>query len=408
MEINKNEDIIAYIKFYHEIKKVILTPTFDEFKIKLCKVLQIDSNLFNTLKLNYNDEDGDTIIVSSDEDYNIFLGQIKNKEVDILNIEKDENANIDINACSNSIIKFHEKINNEENEKEEEIKNNKNNLDIISNQHFEINNEKNKNIQNNKIIQDNQILINNNEHFKQNQNNIIIENDNDDNLVSPYIQKDNINNDLNRNNNINRNYINNSNNINNINNINNLNNEKNNINLNNQIYMVFPYNCNLCNQYPIIKVLYYCLVCGIPLCQECEEKLGINHRHSILKIQTKEQFDDLNTKINRNLNKKEKDDNNINEDKSNQSNIQKFANNIKDIKDSVLGALFGKNKKDENINNNFEKRIDNNQQMIPQKMNLIQLARAQYDLNGISDTQLQEAIEKSNGNIDDAIVLLMP
>jgi hypothetical protein len=40
-------------------------------------------------------------------------------------------------------------------------------------------------------------------------------------------------------------------------------------------------------------------------------------------------------------------------------------------------------------------------------MSLIQLARAQYDLNGISDNQLQEAIEKTNGNIDDAIVLLM-
>ena len=109
-------------------------------------------------------------------------------------------------------------------------------------------------------------------------------------------------------------------------------------------------------------------------------------------------------KIQGNVNKKEKSDYNNNEDNSNQSNIQKIANNIKD---SVLGAIFGKNKKDENINN-IEKGINNNQQqMIPQKMNLIQLARAQYDLNGISDAQLQDAIEKSNGNIDDAIILLM-
>ena len=84
-----------------------------------------------------------------------------------------------------------------------------------------------------------------------------------------------------------------------------------------------------------------------------------------------------------------------------------FAMIQNNIKDSVLGAIFGKNKKDENINN-IEKGINNNQQqMIPQKMNLIQLARAQYDLNGISDAQLQDAIEKSNGNIDDAIILLM-
>ena len=40
-------------------------------------------------------------------------------------------------------------------------------------------------------------------------------------------------------------------------------------------------------------------------------------------------------------------------------------------------------------------------------MSLIQLARAQYDLNGISDNKLQEALEKTKGNIDDAIALLL-
>ena len=68
MEENKNEEIIAYIKFYGEIKKVILSNTFDEFKLKLCKVLEINENLFNSLKLSYKDEDNDTISVSSEED----------------------------------------------------------------------------------------------------------------------------------------------------------------------------------------------------------------------------------------------------------------------------------------------------------------------------------------------------
>ena len=161
--------------------------------------------------------------------------------------------------------------------------------------------------------------------------------------------------------------------------------------------MVFPYNCNLCNQYPIIKVLYYCLVCSIPLCEDCEEKLGINHRHSILKVQTKEQFDDLNSKINGN--QIQENDSISQENNANQSQIQKIANNIKE---SFFG-LFGEDKKEEKKNNN----INNNAPMIPQKMSLLQLARAQYDLNGVSDDQLQEAIDKSNGNIDDAIVLLM-
>ena len=158
--------------------------------------------------------------------------------------------------------------------------------------------------------------------------------------------------------------------------------------------MVFPYTCNLCNEYPIVRVLYYCPICAIPLCQKCEEKLGINHRHSILKIQTKQQFEDLNSKLKENTNENKNIKNN--EDNSNQSTLQTIANNIKD---SFLG-IFGENKNDENRNNI-------NQQMAPQKMSLLQLARAQYDLNGITDNQLQEAIEKSNGNIEEAIVLLI-
>ena len=40
-------------------------------------------------------------------------------------------------------------------------------------------------------------------------------------------------------------------------------------------------------------------------------------------------------------------------------------------------------------------------------MNLLQLARSQYDLRGISDNQLRDAINKTNGNIDQAVILLM-
>ena len=392
MEENKNEEIIAYIKFYGEIKKVILSNTFDEFKLKLCKVLEINENLFNSLKLSYKDEDNDTISVSSEEDYNILIGQIKSKEVDIINIEKEGNANIDINACEKSILKFNEKLNKDEDNEKEEIKINNKNLNIISNQQFEINNEENNNKKYNNI-QKNEIIINNNIPNNKINNNLIIHNDND--LESPYIHYNNFNNNIQHN----KNTI-------NFNNLNYINNGNRNINLNNQTYMVFPYYCNLCNQYPIVKVLYYCLVCGIPLCQECEEKLGINHRHSILKVQTKQQYDDLQIKINGNSKEKVNIQNN-NKDNSNQSGIQKIADNFTNtIKNSVL-YLFGNDNKNENLNN-----IDNrgqiyNQPMIPQKMNLIQLARAKYDLDGISDNQLQEAIEKANGNIDDAIVLLM-
>ena len=400
MENNKNEEIIAYIKFYSEIKKIVLTPSFEEFKKKICNVLQVNENSFDSLKLSYKDDDGDTISVSSEEDYNILINQIKSKEVDIINIETDKSANIDIDACSHSILKFHEKI--DEGETVEEGKNNKNNLNIISNQQFEIHEEKNNEQKNN--VQEIKNINNN-------KNNLIIDNNNQNEIISEYFEnEDNNNNNISHKNNNNINNIHNFNNINKQNNLNNnVNNNKLNLNLNNQSYMVFPFNCNLCNEYPIVKVFYYCPVCCIPLCQKCEEKLGINHRHSILKIQTKEQFDDLNSKINGIL----KEDQNIQkeENNANKSTIQILANNLSTIKNTVMATLFGEGNNSEN-NNNINRGLNNNnnnnnKQMMPKKMSLLQIARAQYDLNGISDNQLQEAIEKTNGDIDEAIVLLM-
>ena len=418
MEDNENQEVIAYIKFYSEIKKVILTPTFEELKKKICNLMQINEDSFNSLKLSYKDEDNDIITVSSEEDYNILLAQIKNKEVDILNIESEEDGNIDINACSQSILKFHENIDKEDNEEEK-----KNNFDIISNQQFEINKEEKKENQKNNIviesIQSSRIEINENnqDQFKNKNNFDFQKNDND--LESPYLQNDINDNKLtkkhiwNNLNNFNDNNINNINNFNNnINNIN-INNNMNNNNLISQTYMVFPLSCNLCNQYPIVKVLYYCLVCNIPLCEECEDKLGINHRHSILKVQTNQQFEDLNLRINScskggnnqsNTNNNKNNNDNGNNSNANQSQIMNLFNNIKD---SVISGIFGDDKKNENINNVNQEVNNKNEQMVPQRMSLIQLARAQYDLNGVSDNQLQEAIEKTNGNIDEAVILLM-
>jgi len=406
MEDNENQEVIAYIKFYSEIKKVIMTPTFEELKKKICNLLQINEDSFNFLKLSYKDEDNDIITVSSEEDYNILLAQIKNKEVDILNIESEEDGNIDINACSHSIIKFHENIDKEDNEEEK-----KNDFDIISSQQFEINKEEKKENQKNNIvidsIQSSRIEINeNNQDQLKNKNNFDFQK-NDNDLKSPYLQNDINDNNINNINNFNKNNINTRNNINNIN----INNNMNNNNLSSQTYMVFPLSCNLCSQYPIVKILYYCLVCNIPLCEECEDKLGINHRHSILKVQTNQQFEDLNLRINScskggnsqsNNNKNNND--NKNSPNENQSQIMNIFNNIKD---SVISGIFGDDKKNENINNINQEVNNKNEQIVPQRMSLIQLARAQYDLNGVSDNQLQEAIEKANGNIDEAVILLM-
>ena len=371
------EEIIGYIQFYNEIKKVILPQTYEGLQEKLSTMLQINLDLIPLLIISYKDEDNDTVIVSSPDDYLILLEQIKNKQVKIINVEKDEKANINIDNCSKSLIKFKEK--------QDEA----NNLNIVSNQQFEINKQENKNEQNNIMINNIENNINNHQFNNMKKeleinNNIYNNIDNDlnysnseDDISSPYDQK-------------NKNLENNNNNIKIINQINNINNIGNNINANvnlNQTHLVFNLTCGLCSQYPIINVLYYCPTCSLYICPECEKKPDINHRHSILKVQTQQQYADLNEKIN-NPKVGNNSENNVN-----QSNLEKITNNIKD---SVIKFFVGNN----------EENNQPQQQNLPQQMSLIQIARAQYGLQGISDNVLEEAIRKTNGDIEKAIPLL--
>ena len=371
------EEIIGYIQFYNEIKKVILPQTYEGLQEKLSTMLQINLDLIPLLIISYKDEDNDTVIVSSPDDYLILLEQIKNKQVKIINVEKDEKANINIDNCSKSLIKFKEK--------QDEA----NNLNIVSNQQFEINKQENKNEQNNIMINNIENNINNhqfnimkkeleiNNNIYNNIDNDLNYSNSEDDISSPYDQK-------------NQNLENNNNNIKIINQINNINNIGNNINANvnlNQTHLVFNLTCGLCSQYPIINVLYYCPTCSLYICPECEKKPDINHRHSILKVQTQQQYADLNEKINN-----PKDGNNSGNN-VNQSNLEKITNNIKD---SVIKFFVGNN----------EENNQPQQQNLPQQMSLIQIARAQYGLQGISDNVLEEAIRKTNGDIEKAIPLL--
>ena len=381
MKVQNSEEINGYVQFYNEIKKIILPRTFDEFQEKLKKMLQIESDLISSLIISYRDEDNDKVMVNSGEDYLILLEQIKNKQANIIIVEKDENANIDIDNCSQSLINFKEK-----NEKNNEANNN---LNIVSNQQFEINKQENKieklniDIKNNNDInnsdknninnfeeKNNELEINNNKEFYNNIDNNLNDSNSEEEIMSPYLQKEKEQkNELNNNN------------INIINQINDINANAN-VNLN-QTYLVFNIACGLCNQFPIIKILYYCPTCSVYICPECENKPDINHRHSILKIQTQQQYSDLMEKINNSRN------GNL---ENNQSNLAKIKDNIKD---SVL-KIFGNNKEEVNIP----------QPNLASQMSIIQIARAQYGLEGISDEQLQDAIRKTNGNIENAIPLL--
>ena len=395
-EIQNKNDTIAYIKFCNEIKKIKMVDNFTEMKKKICKILQLNEESFKKLTLSYKDDDDDLIQVVTEEDYSILLDQMKTKQVDILNIEMIENSEVDINECLSSIVKFKEDFDDDENRK-----NVNNNINIVSNQCFEINKQE-----------------------KPESNFKIIEKEDDENNIN---NENNINTEK---------KINNENNISNENNINNEKNANkenkffmqgsaspfipNNNNINNSAYnipmtMVFPYNCNLCNKYPIVNVLYHCPKCSIFLCQDCEEKLGINHRHSILKAQTKQQFDDLNIKINYNINGDYSNNDNNN---SNESQIDKYAHLVKDKISDTLGGVINifhtlnnngnqnNQSNNQNANVNNVNNINNNQHTEPQQMSLIQLARTQYNLEGVTNDQLEDALKKANGNIDEAVFSL--
>ena len=128
----ENEEIIAYIQFYNEIKKVTIPPSYEALQEKLSTMLELNSDLTSTLIISYKDEDNDNVMVNSNEDYLILLEQIKNKQVNIINIEKNENSNINIDECSQNFTKFKDKI--DINDKANNIKN----FDIVSSQ-LEIN-----------------------------------------------------------------------------------------------------------------------------------------------------------------------------------------------------------------------------------------------------------------------------
>ena len=363
----ENEEIIAYIQFYNEIKKATIPSSYLSFQEKLSAMLELNSDLTSTLIISYKDEDNDNVMVSSDEDYKILLDQIKNKQVNMINVEKDENSNINIEQCSQNFAKFKDKDNKA---------NNIQNFDIVSSQ-LVINKQENKEGKNNQVIINNnireiknEIQVNNNEEIDNNNINNNLNNSNsEDEILSPYNQKEkNI-----QNNNISNQY----------NDVISFNNNVNaNVNIN-QTYLVFNLACGLCNQYPILKILYYCPTCSVYICPECEKKPDINHRHSILKVQTQQQYADLNEKI-----KKASEELNL-ENAANQSSF-------KNIKDSVLNLFKGKE----------ENNIPLQQQNLPQHMSLIQIARAQYGLQGISDNQLEAAIRNTNGDIEKAIPLL--
>ena len=370
----EEETINTKLKFYGEEIDLKLSSDYDSFINNVCNIFNISPDQFNSISLSYLDEDEDSIIISTKEDYLIFFQQVREKTVNSIIAEINEDSKIDPIAALGSAIDYKDQI-----EKANKEINNEN-----KNKNFNEINNKNQNINKNDII--NLDVSNSNQNIRNNliQNEQVIKND---------IPIDNL---------------------------------------------IFEYKCHICFIYPIICVLYYCPKCPIYFCESCYQKnqnhehniIKIESKEQLLKIKEKE-----NNEIEK---RHQKENNQNYDyyyqyyypqeyDKQNNQN-----NNIYRVHgpNEVYGPYwphwpygpfppFFPNPGFQNPINNlgnenksiFKKKksgIRKSKDLwnLMRYVKMIHQARKKYHLEGIDNKRLFEALKQAKGNIDEAVTLL--
>ena len=382
MEDVYDERVNIKLNFYGELIDYAINSDYLSFLKDLCGIFGLSMNQLNSISLSYNDEDGDVIMVSTKEDFAIFLEQAKQKVVDTLIVEVKEESNIDPISLMDSALNYQEQV--------EEA-----NANLINSNQNNINNDNN---------------INNNNNYY----------------------------------NINNNYYNYD--------YNNIQNQE----VNNEAPLVFYVECNKCQIYPLLERIYYCQQCDMCLCDECKIK-NENHEHPLLKIETEDDFEIIkkayedkvklvennnNEQIN-NINY-QNSQNYVNQNYNNQNNSNPNYNNQNNsnynnnypppnyqyippsnyINRNISHSLFpGKRinppqgirlmlRPIEKLTRKaIEKRrkrrkFENNYKYQNEIKKMVEEARKNYDLDGINDQQIINALYQTNGNIEQAIVLL--
>ena len=267
MEENNNEEEGKII--YDENEKTLVFPkNYDDLINQICSLYHF-SEEEKYINISYKDLSGDTIKISTSEEYLEFLSKIKQNiipKIIYISIRK---------SIKNKIKLYHEDIYDKDEIEEEE------NDDLFLRQgHIFSNNNKKQESQIsengafdiNKILNES-IEIKNNEEFN-------ITNEIKENFFGKEINKSVL-----------------------------------------PPVTSFPSYCTICQKFPIIKVMYYCNNCKLNLCENCEKNLGYNHRHCIYKIRNKEQYKEIinmdeieknvlirNNKYKKDLNKNKKED----------------------------------------------------------------------------------------------------
>ena len=156
-EIGENYNI--KITFNNQDIDLSIDSKFDSFIKKIFNILQISLEEINSFGLSYTDEDGDNILITTEDDYKIFFQQVKEKLVNHLIIEKNDNKKNDDN-----LNQIKENINNESNLQysNKSINNSQNKINI-SNSYINNNNisyYKNNNFENSENNKSNKIIPN--------------------------------------------------------------------------------------------------------------------------------------------------------------------------------------------------------------------------------------------------------
>ena len=146
MKEEDDEEIYEIKLFFNKQEyDLSINSSYNETLGKISQILNLNANL---LILSYDDEDGDNILVSHEEDYSIFLDQIKSNVVKCLIIELNDKSNENnINEYSNLNINEIRNINVNDNEKDNRFENINNINEINNNDLFN-----NINIQNSNIL----------------------------------------------------------------------------------------------------------------------------------------------------------------------------------------------------------------------------------------------------------------
>ena len=292
-ENNKDEEGII---IFGESEKLITFPkVYDDLINNIISLFNIPENKKSLLLISYKSLFGDSIKIYSQEEYNNFLEKLSKNDIEnILSVCIQE-------SIRNKIKSYNEDIYDKDDDEEE--KDDKYDKDDLRRGHvFEKKNEAQSNIFCGERLNINKIL---NDSFEEGQND--------------------------------------ENNINNVKDSN----DKVDIMFNNDIVKSvlppvasFPTYCNVCQKFPLVKVLYFCLNCQLFLCEDCEKNLGYNHRHCYYKIRNKEQYQEILKFENQKLYIKVKNENDNNK-KSRMAKLKEKKEGFDGIFNSIFEFMTG-------------------------------------------------------------------